>query len=81
MIKTVRLSMIQFDNYEISVEVNNKIINGENFELLQETYGIEGSHDIGYFRIGEGEPLPDVVCTLDRNVQLAVMELETVSKE
>ena len=76
MIKTVRLSQLLVASYEEAVGIKDKINNGESFEALQETYGLLGSHDIGFFSIGEGNPLPDTVCALGTPVQVSVMGLE-----
>ena len=76
MIKTVRLSQIYVASYEEAFVIKDKINNGESFEALQETYGLPGSHDIGFFTIGEGNPIPDSFCALTTPVQISVMGLE-----
>ena len=63
---------------ELDCDMNppeDKINNGESFEAVQEAYGLPGSHEIGLYSVGDVDPIPETVCTLSDNIQIAVMGL------
>jgi len=75
MIKKIKLSQLLITSYEDAVGIKDKINNGESFEAVQEAYGLPGSHEIGLYNVGDVDPIPETVCTLSDNIQIAVMGL------
>jgi len=75
MIKKIKLSQLLITSYEDAVGIKDKINNGESFEAVQEAYGLPGSHEIGLYSVGDVDPIPETVCTLSDNIQIAVMGL------